>query len=208
VVAWCVAMGKPRDARGVASKVAVHEPIESVDPVEPIADDDGASDTTPDRVVPPSLTRELTRVEEANLAFYDAFHKRDIDRMSQMWSRSPHARCVHPGWELVIGWSEIRQSWLDIFRTIQRIEFSLEDIHIEVSGRTAWVNLIAHVNVTTDDGEDFPAIVVTTNIFEEIDGRWLIVLHHSSNFADEEEIEEDELELDGSLDGSGSAGPN
>jgi ketosteroid isomerase-like protein len=200
-------MGKPRDARGVAPKVAAQEPIESVDPVEPIADD-AASDTSPDRVVPPSLTRELTRVEEANLAFYDAFHKRDIDKMSQMWSRSPHARCVHPGWELVIGWAEIRQSWLDIFRTIQRIEFSLEDIHIEVSGRTAWVNLIAHVKVTTDEGEDFPAIVVTTNIFEEIDGRWLIVLHHSSNFADEEEMDEDELELDGSMDGSGSSGPN
>src|SRR5262245_40665671 len=114
-------MGKPRDARGAASaaaKVATAQPIE-VEPGERIADDP-AHDTSPDRA-PPSLTRELTRVEEANLAFYDAFHRRDIDRMSQMWSRSPHARCVHPGWELVIGWTEIRQSWLDIFRTIKRI---------------------------------------------------------------------------------------
>lgn len=177
------------------------------DPVEPLAED-AASDTAPDRPALPSLTRELTRVEEANLAFYDAFHKRDIDRMSQLWSRSPHARCVHPAWELVIGWSEIRQSWLDIFRTIQRIEFNLEDIHIEVSGRTAWVNLVAHVDVTTDEGDDFQASVVTTNIFEEIDGRWLVVLHHSSNFAEEEDLDEDEIEIEGPLDGSGSAGPN
>lgn len=202
-------MGKPRDARGVAPKVAAVDPIESVDPADLATDPvDAASDTASDRAAPPSLTRELTRVEEANLAFYDAFHKRDIDRMSQLWSRSPHARCVHPAWELVIGWSEIRQSWLDIFRTIHRIEFNLEDIHIEVSGRTAWVNLVAHVDVTTDEGDDFQASVVTTNIFEEIDGRWLVVLHHSSNFAEEEDLDEDEIEIEGALDGSGSAGPN
>src|SRR5262245_44514502 len=106
-------MGKPRDARGVAPKVA--EPIEPVDTIADDADEgadgvdgvDGTDGVDADSAslrdrAPPSLTRELTRVEEANIAFYDAFHRRDIDRMSQMWSRSPHARCVHPGWELVI----------------------------------------------------------------------------------------------------------
>lgn len=153
-----------------------------------------------------SLTRELTRVEEANLAFYEAFNKRDIESMSQVWSRSPHARCVHPGWELVIGWSDIRQSWVDIFRTIQEIDFRLEDIHIEVSGRTAWVNLVAHVQVTTDEGDAFQATVVTTNIFEEIDQRWMLVLHHSSNFAEDEEMDEEDIEIDNG--GGGSSGPD
>jgi ketosteroid isomerase-like protein len=194
-------MGKQRDARGVAPKVA--EPLEAIDRVA-----EGEADGIALQERAPSLTRELTRVEEANLAFYDAFNSRNIDKMSQMWSRSPHARCVHPGWELVIGWTEIRQSWLDIFRTIQRIEFGLEDVHIEVSGRTAWVNLVAHVDVTTDENEDFGATVVTTNIFEQIDGHWLVVLHHSSNF-DVDEMEDDEIEIDTPpLDGSGSAGPN
>lgn len=153
-----------------------------------------------------SLTRELTRVEEANLAFYDAFNKRDIERMSQVWSRSPHARCVHPGWELVIGWSDIRQSWVDIFRTIQEIDFRLEDVHIEVSGRTAWVNLVAHVQVTTDEGDAFQATVVTTNVFEEIDQFWMVVLHHSSNFAEDDEMEEEDIEIDNG--GTGSNGPD
>lgn len=181
-----------------------------VSPTPQPSDDDAEVTRTPEERSP-SLTRELTRVEETNYAFYDAFRRRDIDRMSQIWSRSPHARCVHPGWELVIGWSEIRQSWTDIFRTIQQIEFRLEDIHIEVSGRTAWVNLVAHVEVETDDAEEFQASVVTTNIFEEIDDRWTLVLHHSSNFSEEEEIEEDELDLDGELDpssGSGISGAN
>lgn len=189
MVTWWVAMGK-RDALATP-------------PAEP-------PEVSKDAVLPvTSLTKELTRVEEANLAFYEAFNKRDIDKMSQIWSRSPHARCVHPGWELVIGWSDIRQSWLDIFRTIQEIDFRLEDIHIEVAGRTAWVNLVAHVQVTTDEGEAFQATVVTTNIFEEIDGTWSLVLHHSSNFAEDEDLDEDDLELDNGTGGGGSiSGPN
>ena len=38
-----------------------------------------------------SLTKELSRVEETNLRFYEAFTERDIDKMAQVWSKSPHA---------------------------------------------------------------------------------------------------------------------
>lgn len=135
---------------------------------------------------PTSLTRELARVEEANIAFYEAFTHQDMDRMGNVWSQSPHARCVHPGWELVVGWQDIRQSWSEIFRTIEAIEFELEDVHVEVAGRSAWVNLVAHVRIATDDGDAFAASVVTTNIFEHIDGSWRMILHQSSNFAEDE----------------------
>ncbi|MBK6685528.1 MAG: nuclear transport factor 2 family protein [Deltaproteobacteria bacterium] len=171
-------MSKPRDA-GLA------QPI----PSEPLED-----------LTTGSLTRELSRVEEANLSFYEAFSARDIERMSRIWSKSPHARCVHPGWELVVGWNDIRQSWVEIFRTVSEIDFQLEDVHVEVAGRTAWVNLIAYVHITTDDGEDFDAAVVTTNIYEQLEGQWVLVLHHSSNFADddgEDEEEEEEFETSG-----------
>ncbi len=140
-----------------------------------------------------TLTRELGRVEEANLAFYQAFTARDLDAMSKVWSPSPHARCVHPGWELVVGHEDIRNSWSEIFTTVHNIEFQLEDTHIEVTGRTAWVNLIAFVQLTTDEGDTFQAAVVTTNIFEKYDGDWRMVLHHSSNFA--EDSGEDEPEV-------------
>ncbi len=145
-----------------------------------------------------SLTKELTRVEEANLAFYEAFMARDVDRMALLWAKTPHVRCVHPGWELVVGWDDVRASWTEILRSVQAVEFRLEDIHVEVTGRIAWVNLIAFVVLHTEDGDQFQATVVTTNILEQIDGNWLFVLHHSSNFADDDEVgdDEDELEFD------------
>ena len=158
---------------------------------------------------PQALTRELERVEEKNLEFYEAFSNKDIDRMSNVWSKSPYARCVHPGWELVVGWNDIRQSWTEIFKTVELIDFALEDIHVEVSGRTAWVNLVAFVDVTTDDGDNFQASVVTTNIFEKTDDNWTLVLHHSSNFAEEDEEEEETTEFDmGGRGNSGISDPN
>jgi ketosteroid isomerase-like protein len=157
------------------------------------------------------ITQELSRVEEANLAFYEAFTRKDIERMSSLWAHTPHTRCIHPGWELVVGWNEIRHSWVEIFRTIESIEFELEDVHVEVSGQFAWVNLMAVVRLTTDEEEEFQASVVTTNLLERIEDNWLFVLHHSSNFAedDDEEEEEEEEELDGdSAGGSGISEPN
>ena len=120
--------------------------------------------------------------------------------MHRIWSSSRHCRSVHLDWEVGVGWNDIRQSWIEILRTVSEIDFQLEDVHVEVAGRTAWVNLIAYVHITTDDGEDFDAAVVTTNIYEQLEGQWVLVLHHSSNFADddgEDEEEEEEYEAEG-----------
>jgi len=172
-------------------------PEDGVETLIDAADEERAPTTNP----PSPLTRELNRVEEANLAFYEAFHGRDITKMERVWSRSPHSRCVHPGWEPVVGWSDIRQSWVDIFRTMKSIEFSLEDVHVEVSENTAWVNLVAHADVVTEEDEAFSTSVVATSVFERIEGQWYIVLHHSSHFADEDDEldEEDEDEDDDEL---------
>lgn len=147
----------------------------------------------------PSLTRELERVEETNLRFYEAFTELDIDRMAGIWSPSPYTRCVHPGWELVVGWADIRQSWLEIFRSLEAIEFTLQDVHVEVSGNTAYVNLIAYVHIEPQDESPFMATVVTTNIWEKIDDDWRLMLHHSSNFSDDDDDEEEEDDDTGPL---------
>ncbi|MGF1509983.1 MAG: nuclear transport factor 2 family protein [Myxococcota bacterium] len=135
---------------------------------------------------PGSLTRELERVEATNLAFYEAFTAQDLERMSRLWAQTPHVRCVHPGWELVTGFGEVRQSWSDIFASIEDIEITLNDVQLEILGSVAWVNLVVDMAITTDDGDQFEASVVTTNIFEATDGEWRMVLHHSSNFVEDD----------------------
>lgn len=158
------------------------------------------------------LTRELRRVEAVNQAFYDAYRDRDIEAMSRVWLPSPHARCVHPSWELVVGWTDIRESWAELFRSLEHADFQLEDVHIEVAGRIAWVNQLAYATLHTDEGEVISAASIATNLFEVSEGEWRMILHHSSSFL-EEELDEDEDPMD--LDperppqgGSGMTGPN
>lgn len=157
-----------------------------------------------------TLTRDLSRVEEANFAFYEAFTRKDIEAMGRLWSASPYARCIHPGWEPVIGWPDIRESWLDIFNSISEISFELTEIHIEVMGQVAWVNLIAFAAVDTAEEGEFETAVVTTTIFEESDGEWRVALHHGSHYIDDEELDDDDLVLSalGRGGNPGSSEPN
>ena len=155
-----------------------------------------------------SLTRELTRVEELNTLFYESFENLDVETMSSLWSRSPYTRCIHPGWEPVVGWKYIRQSWVEIFGSMIGIEFELEDVHVEVTDNTAWVNLVAHAEVKADDDETFHTAVVATSVFERVEGDWLIVLHHSSHYVEDDELDEDDLEISGFGGGPGDDKPN
>ena len=173
-------------------------------PVDTDADTDPAPAPEPMQR-PPSLTRELARVEELNFLFYEAFHERDINRMAELWSQSGYVRCIHPGWEPVIGWPDIRQSWVEIFESMTAVEFELEDVHVEVAGTSAWVNLIAHARVTSDDDEAFETAVVATSVLEKTEDTWTIVLHHSSHFADEDDDDVHELEIDSPF-GTGGEG--
>lgn len=141
------------------------------------------------------LTRELRRVEAANQAFYEAYRDRNIEAMSEVWIHSPHARCVHPVWELAVGWPDIRDSWEELFRSIEHADFQLEDVHIEVAGRIAWVNLLAYASVHTEDGDVMSAASIATNVFELSEGEWRLTLHHSSSFL-EDDLDEDEDPMD------------
>lgn len=91
---------------------------------------------------------------------------------------------------------------------MQAIDFSLQDVHVEVVGLSARVNLVAHANVTTVDDDIFQTTVVATTIFDKIEEQWLVVLHHSSHLLEDDH---DELaDFTGSLPytNDGSSKPN
>ena len=64
-------------------------------------------------------------VLRANERFYEAFEQLDIEAMSMVWLHSNRARCVHPGWRTLRGWSAIKESWIAIFSNTEEIKFTL-----------------------------------------------------------------------------------
>jgi ketosteroid isomerase-like protein len=124
----------------------------------------------------------LTAEEEvllANRTFYSALHNLDLSIMSQVWLHADWVKCLHPGWDLLVGWDEVQASWREIFRSTEQMMVSVSRPLLHVAGDVAWISCLE--NVTTAYQNDFnSALVEATNIFVRHQGRWLLVHHHTT----------------------------
>jgi ketosteroid isomerase-like protein len=124
-------------------------------------------------------SEDRQQVEEANLAFYRALEANSVERMEKVWAHDAWVRCVHPGWDMIVGWGRVRDSWERIFESGQKMRVSPSDVWIQTSGDVAWVTCTE--NITVFDEQSFEsAQAVATNIFVRREGRWLMSLHHAS----------------------------
>jgi len=115
----------------------------------------------------------------ANQRFYLAFESLDIEGMAGVWAHDDNVQCVHPGWELLIGWEEVRDRWARIFANAKRVRIALSSVWVRLEGTTGWVACTEHVTTAFADGFD-EAVAQATNIFVLREGRWLLVAHHAS----------------------------
>ena len=97
--------------------------------------------------------------------------------MSALWEHSGRARCTHPGWATLRGWSEIAASFFTLFQTSRALQFVLTEVEVAVTGDAAWVSL--DENLLGDQGG---ATVAALNLFvrQGREGPWLVVCHHGS----------------------------
>ena len=132
----------------------------------------------------PQLQTDEQEVLAANRTFYTALHTLDYPKMEQLWLHADWVMCLHPGWELLVGWEDVRGSWENIFRSTDKMMVSISRALVHVMGETAWVSCLE--NVTTASQKSFStALVETTNIFVRRDGHWLLVHHHTTPLADD-----------------------
>lgn len=113
----------------------------------------------------------------ANRSFYEAFEARDLDAMSDLWEHSDRVTCTHPGWGRLDGWASVSASFYALFGSDEGIQFILTAEKASVAGDTAWVTLDENIL-----GRDAGATAAGLNLFvrDADDGRWRMVVHHSS----------------------------
>ncbi|HEU4483138.1 MAG TPA: nuclear transport factor 2 family protein [Nitrososphaeraceae archaeon] len=128
----------------------------------------------------------LKDLENANAQFYDAFEKVSINMMENIWSHNDDCICIHPGWEMFIGWLAIRESWLTIFSNTENLKFTITNTKIKLYEDVAGIiTCVENIKMIINERKIFTG-VVATNIFE-YDGdqrRWLLVYHHGSPISD------------------------
>jgi ketosteroid isomerase-like protein len=126
------------------------------------------------------MNNQSSEVLAVNAAFYRAFEKKDIEAMSAVWSQGTGSFCVHPGWNVLRGWKDIRSSWVNIFKNTAYIEINTEIVTTEVRDHIAYVVLVENVLQIVNGKRRLEAQSIATNMFELLGGKWYLVHHHAS----------------------------
>ena len=121
----------------------------------------------------------IDAIKSANAAFYRAIEAGSVERMEELWAHEEYVRCVHPGWDVVSGWSRVRQSWEQIFASDQKMRLSPTEVSVYVSGDFAWVTCTENITIFQDTNFD-TVQAVATNLFLRHQDQWLMVHHHVS----------------------------
>lgn len=115
----------------------------------------------------------------ANQAFYAAFQDLDLAAMVPVWSHQEHAACIHPGWPILVGWDEVRGSFERIFENTGFMRFELTEVDIHDFGELARVTCVENI-YAVQGVQSLHSKVACTNLFERVDGAWLMILHQGS----------------------------
>ncbi len=115
----------------------------------------------------------------ANEAFYSAFAERDLKIMTSLWWQGSTSICIHPGSQVILGWSDIRDSWDSIFQNTNSLEIDTEIIKVEVDQALAYV-LLREIVLQSNQGRRMKAQSMATNVFQKMAQKWYLVSHHGS----------------------------
>lgn len=115
----------------------------------------------------------------ANQAFYAAFERLDLDAMANLWAREVHVSCVHPGWDLVLGYEAVMQSWRTIFEGTSELHFRTEDAQVTAGTNMGWV-VSRELLSTTVQGMPVENSLSAVNTFVLEQGVWRVAHHHAA----------------------------
>jgi ketosteroid isomerase-like protein len=123
-------------------------------------------------------------VNKVNDEFYRAFESLSIERMEKLWKHNENVVCIHPGWDLFMGWLAIRESWITIFSNTEMIRFTITNTKVRTfdNNKIAVVVCVENIETTSTDGRIIRIGIIATNIFERNEklNQWLLVHHHGS----------------------------
>lgn len=120
---------------------------------------------------------QYTTAEDAEIAFYAAFEKADIDSMMSTWATDNDVICIHPGAPRVEGLVQVRKSWMELFRDPPILKFLLTDVHISHSESIAVHQIREEIEI---DGQ-YISMMLSTNVYMRGEDQcWRLASRHSS----------------------------
>ncbi|EPS58019.1 hypothetical protein M569_16798 [Genlisea aurea] len=114
----------------------------------------------------------------ANAKFYNSFRTGDLASMQSLWSKNDKVCVVHPGVSGITGYDLVMGSWEFVWADYEfPLDIQTKDVDVSVRGDMGYVTCIEMVK--TKGGSNWGRHFAT-NVFEKIDGRWFMCIHHAS----------------------------
>ena len=124
---------------------------------------------------------DMDGVKAASKAFYVALAALDGGAaMGKVWVHTPYVTYVAPvSKSVVVGWDAQEKMWPDDDKRFSKRNVTLSDQVIHVSGNFAWEMGQEGGEAQLKGSEPTKPDNLVTNVYEKIDGRWLMVSHHA-----------------------------
>ncbi|KAG2592580.1 hypothetical protein PVAP13_5NG544300 [Panicum virgatum] len=117
----------------------------------------------------------------ANTRLYTAFKNGDLVAMHQVWAKGDHVYVVHPSAGRISGYEMVMQSWEMVCDAGYEfpLQIDLQDVEVHVRGDVGYVTCLELVRTK---GSSSWGKQVATNVFEKVEGKWFMCIHHASHF--------------------------
>jgi hypothetical protein len=102
--------------------------------------------------------------------------------MAKVYAHTPFVAYLPPvGSDVAVGWEAVNKTWEDVFTKVtKQINMSYNrEGGPQIDGNTAWEVGIEKGPVTFADGKTVDFGVLSTNIYQKIDGRWQMISHQA-----------------------------
>jgi len=122
---------------------------------------------------------EVEELRAVNERFYKALEELDLEQMGRLWLHEPWVRCIHPGWDVLVGWERVRESLEQIFASTGWMRVTPTECNIHVFGDVGMVACAENITASRDSDVGV-AVAQATNLFRRTPEGWRMFHHHAS----------------------------
>lgn len=122
--------------------------------------------------------QNFSSAAEAEIAFYEALARADLDAMLAVWSEDDEVVCIHPDGGRLVGLANVRESWRQLFSGGVRLAVRTTQLMTNTSMLLTVHSVLEHVSVAGEENMQPP--LVATNVYMRGAYGWKMVLHHAS----------------------------
>lgn len=116
---------------------------------------------------------------EINKSYYKAFENFDLETMAQIWSNTDDVVCIHPGWDILVGWEKVKEGWNKIFMEETLLKFTIRKPNVIIRDKVGIISCIEEIFISSRETIS-QTFIATTNLYQETEKGLKLFYHHSS----------------------------